>query len=129
MVNIEQVRQFLKVVTYRLFVTSGGSTNFDGYWSKARIFKLKFISNTEFTGSSIRRKEYFVTNSDNTIMLKILKLVYNLVETNSFTDILLKDNALKIIGTEAGKGNFSIVIGLIENNEHLQIVVETISIK
>lgn len=127
MVNMEQVKQFLNLVTYRLFVTSGDTTNFKEYLKKARQYRLKFISTADFTGSSILRKENFVTNNDNTNMVKILKLVYNLLQTNSFNDVSLNNGILKIAGTQAGQGDFCITVKLIENQEHLQIVVETLS--
>lgn len=127
MVNMEQAKQFLKVVTYRLFVTSNDTTNFNEYWKKARQYRLKFISTADYVGSSVLRKEYFVTNNDNTNMIKILKLVYNLLETNSFNDLALENGGLKIVGTQAGQGDFCITVKLIENNEHLQIVIETLS--
>lgn len=125
MANIEQAKQFLKIVTYRLFVTSNDATNFKEYIAKARKYRLKFISTSDFQGSSVLRKEYFVTNNDNTNIIKILKLVNHLMETNSFNDLVLKNNCLRILGVQAGQGNFCITIRLIENNEHLQIIVET----
>lgn len=125
MAIIEHAKQFLKIVTYRLFVTSNDTTNFKEYWSKARKYRLKFITTSDFTGSSVLRKEYFVTNNDNTNMIKILKLVDSLIQTNSYDDLILKNNCLRILGVQAGQGNFCITVKLIENNEHLQIIVET----
>lgn len=61
------------------------------------------------------------------MILQILKLVYNLLQTNSFNDVSLNSGILKITGTQAGQGDFCITVKLIENNEHLQIVVETLS--
>lgn len=127
MVDLGQAKQFLEMVTYRLFVTSNDTTNFKEYWSRARQYRLKFISTSDYVGSSIQRKECFVTNNDNTNMIKILKLVYNLLQTNSFNDVSLNNCVMKITGTQAGQGDFCIIVGLIENNEHLKIVVETIS--
>lgn len=127
MVSLEQAQQFLQMVTYRLFVTSGDTTNFQEYWSRARQYRLKFISMADFTGSSILRKELFVTNNDNTNMIKILKLIYNLLQSNSFTDVALNNGSLGIQGIQAGQGSFCITVKLIEGNEHLQITVETLS--
>lgn len=125
--NIEQAQQYLKIVTYRLFVTSNDTTNFKEYIAKTKKYRLKFISTSDFQGSSVLRKEFFVTNNDNTNIIKVLKLVDNLIQTNSYNDLVLNNNTLKIAGIQAGQGNFCITVKLIENGEHLQIIIETLS--
>lgn len=125
--EIEQAKQFIKLVTQRLYLSEAKEIGFESYWSKAQQFRLKYISSSDFNGTIIKRSETFVTNRDNTIMLKILKLSYNLLQTNSCTEFRLNNSCLLLSGTQAGKGNFCIKIRLVEEYRHLQIKVETIT--
>lgn len=125
--EIEQAKQFIKLVTQRLYLTEVKDMAFESYWIKAQQYRLRYISAADFTGTLIKRSETFVTNRDNTNMLKILKLSYNLLQTNSCTDFRLNDSSLLLAGTQAGKGNFCIKIRLIDDYRHLQIKVETMT--
>lgn len=125
--EVEQAKQFIKLVTQRLYISEVKDMAFESYWAKAQQYRLRYISSADFTGTIIKRSETFVTNRDNTNMLKILKLSYNLLQTNSCTDFRLNDSSLSLVGTQAGKGNFCIKIRLIDDYRHLQINVETMT--
>ena len=125
--EVEQAKQFIGLVTQRLYLSEVKEMAFENYWSKAQQYRLKYISSNDFNGTVIKRSETFVTNRDNTIMLKVLKLAYNLLQTNSCTEFRLNSECLLLSGTQAGKGNFCIKISLIDECRHLQIKVETIT--
>lgn len=98
-------------------------------WEKVPMYRPKFIPKGEFSGCGIKRTELFMTNDDNKNILRILKLVYSLLQTISYENLEMDHEALRIAAAFKEKGEMVITLRLIDYRNNLQVHVTTITNK
>lgn len=126
----EQARVFIIEVAKRLFETENSvKKDFNQVFSKVTAYRPRFLGDGEFNGTSVKRSELFETNNDNKIILKVLKLAHSLIQSYSYNNLIVEKDSVKLVATLVGKGEFSIVIRLIDYKNNLQVIVSTVSNK
>lgn len=126
----EQAKMFILEVARRLFDTDNSvKKDFEQTFSKVTAYRPRFLNDNEFNGTSVKRSELFETNNDNKIILKILKLAHSLLQSYSYNNLVVEKDCVKMTATQVGRGEFSIIIRLIDFRENLQVIVHTVSNK
>lgn len=123
----DAAKVYILEVAKRIFDTEGCKGDYRKQWEKVTLYRPRFLSESDFSGRSVQRSEIFTTNDDNKAILKILKLVYSLLQTSSYTTLTIEQDCIKIGASQAGRGDFSVIVRLIDYQNNLQIRVNTIS--
>ncbi len=126
----EQAKVFIIEVAKRLYDTENNiKKDFKQYFLKTTVYNPRFLSDNEYNGSSIKRSELFQTNNDNKYIIKILRLAYTIVQSYSYDNLIIEKDCIKLVATQIGKGEFSIIIRLIDSQKNLQVIINTVSNK
>jgi len=130
MTDKEQAKVFIIEVAKRLYDTEKSvKKDFKEYFLKTTVYNPRFLSDGEYNGRSVKRSELFETNQDNKYIIKILKLAYTIVQSYSYDNLILEKDCIKLVATQIGKGEFSIIIRLIDSQKNLQVIINTVSNK
>lgn len=120
--SVLEARDYITYLAKILYASQ--NRTFEEGWGKEKKYSFRFVSTDGLTGSWVRRIECFKSPEDIETQLRILKSVWALLHTTSYTQFKAEPKHLLIEGVQSGKGVFWVDI---KEDRRLKITVMTIT--